>query len=201
MAQQPPVGHSLLIIEASQLHSLSHTTIGRTPLDEGSALRTDLYLTTQTLYNRQTPILPAGFEPTIPASARAQTYALYRAAIGVIHWFLIYLFIFSFIHSFPHSLTNSLTHVSTSDAVQSQQVTVQLNAVPSPSDFWRILLILIQHQEVSEILCWNCVTMCLYQLHVLKIHYTSFLIHIQTRRHSAFLNCRNLPCRINVSIV
>jgi hypothetical protein len=31
-------------------HTQTHTTVGRTPLDEGSARRRDLYLTTQTLY-------------------------------------------------------------------------------------------------------------------------------------------------------
>jgi hypothetical protein len=31
-------------------HTQAHTTFGRTPLDEGSARRRDLYLTTQTLY-------------------------------------------------------------------------------------------------------------------------------------------------------
>jgi hypothetical protein len=31
-------------------HTQAHTTVGRTPLDEGSARRRDLYLTTQTLY-------------------------------------------------------------------------------------------------------------------------------------------------------
>jgi hypothetical protein len=31
-------------------HAQAHTTVGRTPLDEGSARRRDLYLTTQTLY-------------------------------------------------------------------------------------------------------------------------------------------------------
>jgi hypothetical protein len=31
----------------------THTTVGRTPLDEGSAPRRDLYLTTQTLYKRK----------------------------------------------------------------------------------------------------------------------------------------------------
>jgi hypothetical protein len=29
-------------------HTQTHTTVGRTPLDEGSARRRDLYLTTQT---------------------------------------------------------------------------------------------------------------------------------------------------------
>jgi hypothetical protein len=54
----------------------AHITVGRTPLDEGSARRRDLYVTTQTLYRRQTSMSPVGFEPTIPASARPQTYAL-----------------------------------------------------------------------------------------------------------------------------
>jgi hypothetical protein len=31
-------------------HTQTHTTVGRSPMDEGSARRRDLYLTTQTLY-------------------------------------------------------------------------------------------------------------------------------------------------------
>jgi hypothetical protein len=64
-------------------HTSAHTTVGRVPLDEGSARRRDLYLTTQTLYKRQTSMPPVRFEPTIPASARPQTYALDRAATGI----------------------------------------------------------------------------------------------------------------------
>jgi hypothetical protein len=63
-------------------HTQTHITVGRTPLDEGSARCRDLYLTTQPLYKRQTSIPPAGFEPTIPVSARPQSYALDRAATG-----------------------------------------------------------------------------------------------------------------------
>jgi hypothetical protein len=36
-------------------HSDTHTTVGRTPLDEGSAHRRDLYLTTQTLTRDKYP--------------------------------------------------------------------------------------------------------------------------------------------------
>jgi hypothetical protein len=57
-------------------HTQTHTTVGRTPLDEGSARRRDLYLTTQTLTRDKHPCPPVGFKPTIPASARPQTYAL-----------------------------------------------------------------------------------------------------------------------------
>jgi hypothetical protein len=57
-----------------------HNTVGRTPLDEGSARRRDLYLTTHSTYNRQTFMPSAGFEPAIPAGQRLQTHALDRSA-------------------------------------------------------------------------------------------------------------------------
>jgi hypothetical protein len=77
MAQQPLVGQGLLTITII----LRHTTISRTLLDEWSARRWDLYLTTHNTYKRNT-LRPAGFEPTIPASERPQTYVVYRAATG-----------------------------------------------------------------------------------------------------------------------
>ena len=39
-----------------------HTIVGRTPLNEGSARRRNLYLTTSNTHKRQTSMLPAGFE-------------------------------------------------------------------------------------------------------------------------------------------
>jgi hypothetical protein len=54
---------------------LDHTqrsTVGRTPLDEWSARRGDLYLTTHGTYNRQISMSPVGFEPTISAVERPQ---------------------------------------------------------------------------------------------------------------------------------
>jgi len=61
-------------------HCLGFTiTLGRTPLDEWSARRRDLYLTTNNTHKRQTSMPPAGFEPTIPASERPQTHTLDRA--------------------------------------------------------------------------------------------------------------------------
>jgi len=59
-----------------------HTTSGRTPLDEWSARRRDLYLTTHNNHYGQTSIPPSGFEPTISAGERPQTYALDRMATG-----------------------------------------------------------------------------------------------------------------------
>ena len=75
-----------LVLASSFLRFLDHTqlrtTVGRTPLDELSARRRDLYLTTHNIHNRQTSMPPVGFEPTISAGERLQTYALGRAATG-----------------------------------------------------------------------------------------------------------------------
>jgi len=56
--------------------------VGRIPLDHWSARRRDLYMTTHNTHNRQISMPPAGFEPTISAGGRQQTYALDRAATG-----------------------------------------------------------------------------------------------------------------------
>jgi hypothetical protein len=65
---------------------LDHTqwcaTVGRTPLDEWSARRRDLYLTTHNTHNRQTSMPPVGFETKISAGDWPQTYALDRAVTG-----------------------------------------------------------------------------------------------------------------------
>ena len=71
--------------------TLRHTTLGRTPLDEWSARRRDLYLTAHNSHKRQTSMTTAGLEPEIPASERPQTHALDRAAPGI-GLLLIYLF-------------------------------------------------------------------------------------------------------------
>ena len=46
-------------------HTQRRTTVSRTSLDEWSALRRDLYLTTHDTHNRQISMPPVGFEPTI----------------------------------------------------------------------------------------------------------------------------------------
>jgi hypothetical protein len=50
-------------------------TIGRTPLDEGSA-RNSYYLTTHNTHKRQISVPPAGLEIAIPARQRSLTYSL-----------------------------------------------------------------------------------------------------------------------------
>ena len=63
-------------------HTQRHTTVGRTSLDEWTARRRDLLLTTHNTHNRETSNAPVGFEPTTLASERPQTYSLDRAATG-----------------------------------------------------------------------------------------------------------------------
>jgi hypothetical protein len=71
---------------SSFLRFLDHTqqriTVVRTPLDEWSAPRRDLYLKTHNTHNRQTSMPTVWFEPTISAGERPQTYALDHAATG-----------------------------------------------------------------------------------------------------------------------
>jgi len=62
--------------------TLRQTTSGRTPLDEWSASRRELYLTAHNNHKRQTSTNPEGFEPTIPANYQPQTDVLDRAATG-----------------------------------------------------------------------------------------------------------------------
>jgi len=60
-----------------------HTTLGRTPLDECSAPRRNLYQKTHNIHKRQTTMPSAGFEPAVPTSERPKTHTLDRAATGI----------------------------------------------------------------------------------------------------------------------
>ena len=89
-ATQPIVGvyftvlYRALVSSRTRLlyHIQRRTTVGRTPLNERSVRRRDLYLTTHNTHNRQTSKPRVGFEPTIAADERPQTQTLYRAATG-----------------------------------------------------------------------------------------------------------------------
>jgi hypothetical protein len=72
---RPNVGHGLLIYKVSRSHTMTHH-IGRTSLDERSARRRNLYLSTHNTHKRQTSMSPAGFEPTISTSELPQIHAL-----------------------------------------------------------------------------------------------------------------------------
>jgi len=65
-----------LLVDEVSIHTQRRTTVERTPLDEWSAWRRDLYLTTHNTHNRQTSMPSVGFEPTISAGERPQTYVL-----------------------------------------------------------------------------------------------------------------------------
>jgi len=82
VALWPNAGHGLLVLEVFLDHAQQCATVGRNPLDEWSARRRDLYLTTHNTHNRQICMPPVGSEPTISAGERSQTYALDRAATG-----------------------------------------------------------------------------------------------------------------------
>jgi hypothetical protein len=80
-------------VRASSFTSFLHqtqrrTTVRRTPLDEWSACRRDLYLKSHNTHNRQTSMPPVEFEPTISAGERPQTYALEWAATGTCNYSL-----------------------------------------------------------------------------------------------------------------
>jgi hypothetical protein len=61
MARQPLGGLGRLTFRGFTITLFRHTTLGRTPLDEGPARRRDLYLTTHNIHKRQTSMPPAGF--------------------------------------------------------------------------------------------------------------------------------------------
>ena len=75
------------VMASSFLRFLDHTqwctTVGRTPPDEWSARRRDLYLKTHNTHNRQTSMAAVAFELTISAGKWPQTYALDRTATGI----------------------------------------------------------------------------------------------------------------------
>ena len=59
-------------------HTQRRSTVGRTPLDEWSASRRDLYLTTHDTHNRKISMPPVGFEPKISAGERLAAARLLR---------------------------------------------------------------------------------------------------------------------------
>jgi len=61
-----------MVSSLSRTNTVRHTTFGGTPLDEWSARRRQLYLTTHNTHKRQKCMTPAGFETLIPAIKRPQ---------------------------------------------------------------------------------------------------------------------------------
>jgi hypothetical protein len=59
-------------------------TLGKTPLDEGSAHRRGIYLHNTQRRQETNNHASAGFESAVPASERPQTHALDRSATGIV---------------------------------------------------------------------------------------------------------------------
>ena len=78
-----PSGSRTLVVEVPQLHSLRLTTLGRTPLDEWSARRRVLYLTTLNTHKRQRSMSPVALESTIPKSELSHINALDCVTNGI----------------------------------------------------------------------------------------------------------------------
>ena len=64
-------------------HTQRRSTVGRTHLDEWSARRRDLYLTTHDTHNRQISMTPVGFEPKFSAGERPQAAHLLRSWVRI----------------------------------------------------------------------------------------------------------------------
>ena len=69
----------LMFLDYTQRRS----TVGRTPLDEWSARRRDLYLTTHDTHNGQISMSPVGFEPTISAGERPAAAHLLKSWVRI----------------------------------------------------------------------------------------------------------------------
>jgi len=70
-----------VLVRGFAITLIGHTTLGRIPLDEWSARRTDLYLTNNNSLKRQISTISVVFEPAIPTSERPQNHA---TEIGVL---------------------------------------------------------------------------------------------------------------------
>src|SRR5215475_49856 len=64
-------------------HTHRRSKVGRTPLDDRSARRRDLYLTTHDTHNRQISMPPVGFEPKISAGERPAAAHLLRSSVRI----------------------------------------------------------------------------------------------------------------------
>jgi hypothetical protein len=73
LGAQPIVGQGLLVTATSISHSIIHTTLGRVPLDERSARRRDLYLTTHNTHKKETSMTPVGFDPQYQKASRRRS--------------------------------------------------------------------------------------------------------------------------------
>jgi len=89
VAQKAPTGPGPPHFQGFTI-TLRCAILGWFPLDGWSARRKDLYLTNNT-QKRQKSMLPAGFEPTIPANKRPRTHSLNSVTTSIIEKSNIYI--------------------------------------------------------------------------------------------------------------
>ena len=77
------MGQSLVIIQASRAHSDTPHSVGLLRTSDQPVAETSVLDKTQDSQETDIRAPPVGFEPTIPASERPQTHALYGAATGI----------------------------------------------------------------------------------------------------------------------
>jgi hypothetical protein len=82
MAQQPPVGQDLFIVQASRSQSDTPYSVGLLWTSDQPAAETTY--TIQNSQSRLISMLPVGFEPASPAVEPPHTDALDREAIGIV---------------------------------------------------------------------------------------------------------------------
>jgi len=104
----------MLRFAIAHTHTQWHT-FGRTPLDEGSGRRTDLYLTTHNTHKRRTSMPPAGFDPANPSSRAAPDPRL-SAATGIgyetSHYAIAHAMLFTTAYPPKKTITRRITIVS-----------------------------------------------------------------------------------------
>jgi hypothetical protein len=79
VALRPNAGHGLLILEVSRSHTTHHSRQDSSGRVISSSQRP---LPDNTQHSQQTSMIPVGYETTISAGERPQTYALDRMATG-----------------------------------------------------------------------------------------------------------------------
>ena len=93
-------------------HTQRRSTRGRTPLDEWSARRRDLYLTTHDTHNRQISMPPVGFEPPISAGERPAACG-HRRQFGACAIHPVQLRPHKHTHTHTHTQTHTHTNTHT----------------------------------------------------------------------------------------
>ena len=123
MAQRPLVGQDLLVIEALLSYSFRYTTIGRTPLDELSARRRNLYLTIHNTHKRKTFYASDRIRTRNPSKRAASDPILRR------HGHLDRPFVFSFFSKYVSASIMTCLVVAALTTVRVAHVT------PTPANF------------------------------------------------------------------